>query len=108
VIAHPGEFERAWEARNLLSQDALARWDLSRKASSGGHNWLTRSLVKVDATILDPDAGAKPLAPPFVVVLGAGELADRFPSGSIEVREQARLLAAGAGRLIRMRSLTAS
>jgi hypothetical protein len=60
-----------------------------------GHNWLTTSLVKVDATIIDPDAGEKPLAAPFVVVLGAFGIAERFPVASIEeLREHARRVAA--------------
>jgi hypothetical protein len=95
LVARSGEFERAWEVRHQLSRGALARWDLQPGSSSAGHNWLTRDLVKIDATILDPDGGEKPLAAPFVVCVGQPEVAARFPTASIEdVRERARQVAA--------------
>jgi predicted nucleotidyltransferase len=95
VVANPGSFEQAWVARDYLSHDSLVRWDLPRGSHSSGHNWLTRDLVKVDCTIIDPDAGEKPLATPYAVCVGQPEIAARFPQVSIEtVREQAEQIAA--------------
>jgi hypothetical protein len=95
AVANPGSFEQAWVARDHLSHDSLVRWDLPRGSYSSGHNWLTRDLVKVDCTIIDPDAGEKPLATPYAVCVGQPEIAARFPQVSIEtVREQAEQIAA--------------
>jgi len=60
AVAKPGSFEQAWVARDHLSHGSLVRWDLPRGSRSSGHNWLTHVLVKVDCTIIDPDAGEKP------------------------------------------------
>jgi predicted nucleotidyltransferase len=95
AVAQPGSFEQAWAARAQLSHDSLVRWDLPRGSHSAGHNWLTRDLVKVDCTIIDPGAVEKPLASPYAICVGQPEIAARFPQVSIEtVREHAEQIAA--------------
>jgi predicted nucleotidyltransferase len=84
AVSEPGSFQQAWAARDQLSHDSLVRWDLPRGSHSSGHNWLTRELVKVDCTIIDPDSGEKPLAAPYAVCVGESEIAGRFPQVPIE------------------------
>ncbi|MFN2471028.1 MAG: hypothetical protein ABR583_08570 [Gaiellaceae bacterium] len=91
AVAMAGRFDAAWAERHRLSEEALAAWDLRPKPGYQVHNWLTRDLVKVDCTIVDPDLGSKDLAEPFVVLVGTPSVADRFPRGTLEtVRERAR------------------
>ena len=95
AVAKPGSFEQAWVARDHLSHGSLVRWDLPRGSRSSGHNWLTHDLVKVDCTIIDPDAGEKPLATPYAVCVGQPDIAARFPQVSIETaRERAEQITA--------------
>ena len=94
AVAAPGRFAEAWDARRPLSENALVAWDLRPRADIAGHNWLTRDLVKVDCTIVDPDSGSRELAEPIVVLVGPESVADRFPRVSLEsVRERARKIA---------------
>jgi hypothetical protein len=100
AVARRGLFPQAWEERRRLSQDALVSWDLSPRLDARGHNWLTRDLVKIDCTIVDPDSGGKDLAAPYVVCVGPPELADRFPRVPLAVvRERARRIAEEQSRL---------
>jgi len=88
VVARPGRFDEAWSRRHELSAGALVAWDVTwdpdPKPDCAGHNWLTRELVKVDCSLVDPDAGGKELAEPFAVIAGPASLADRFPRVSAE------------------------
>jgi len=94
AVAAAGRFEEAWSARHRLSEDALVSWDLRPKPDYQVHNWLTRDLVKVDCTIVDPGSGSEELAEPFAAVVGPESIADRFPRISAEtVRERARKIA---------------
>ena len=92
VVVRRGLFETAWDARHELSKGCVVRWDLSIGLASGGHNWLTRDLVKVDCTIIDPGGGEKPLAAPYVVSVGSPDIAARFPAASLaDVQTRARV-----------------
>lgn len=98
VVARPGSFQEAWAQRHRLSAGALISWDLTwdprPKSDCQAHNWLTRELVKVDCTIVDPDSGGKELAEPIVVLAGHTSMADRFPRISDEtLLERRRALA---------------
>ena len=91
AVAAAGRFAEAWDARHRLSEGSLVSWDQLLKREYQGHNWLTRELVKVDCTVVDPDSGSKELAEPFVVLVGPESVAERFPRISLEaVRERAR------------------
>jgi predicted nucleotidyltransferase len=92
VVVRAGFFDSAWDARHELSRGCIARWDLPGGLMSTGHNWLTRDLVKVDCTIIDPDGREKPLAAPYVVCAGSPNIAARFPAASLaDVQEAAHL-----------------
>ena len=102
AVSQRGLFRQAWEERHRLSGDALVSWDLDLgpKLDYRGHNWLTRDIVKVDCTIVDPDSGSKDLAAPYVVCVGPPEIANRFPPVPLEViRERARQIADEQSRL---------
>ncbi len=91
AVAAPGRFAEAWAARHRLSEGSLVSWDHFLKPEYRGHNWLTRELVKVDCTVVDPDSGSKELAEPFVVLVGPAPVSERFPRISPEtVRDRAR------------------
>ncbi len=95
VVTRNGEFEQAWKLRHSLSDGCLARWDQRTRPTAAGHNWLTRDLVKIDCTIVDPSGSEKPLAAPFVVCIGSAAVVERFPTASLaDVREHARQLQA--------------
>ena len=94
AVAAAGRFAEAWDARDRLSEGALISWDLRPRVDTAGHNWLTRDLVKVDCTIVDPDSGSRELAEPVVVLVGPASTPDRFPRISLEtVQERARKIA---------------
>ncbi|MGH2920637.1 MAG: nucleotidyltransferase domain-containing protein [Gaiellaceae bacterium] len=105
VVAGPGSFPEAWDQRHRLSAGALVSWDLTwdprPKPDSQGHSWLTRELVKVDCTIVDPDSGGKELAEPIVVLAGPASIADRFPRISRDtLLERRRALAEEQSRQV--------
>jgi len=102
AVSKPGLFRQAWDERHRLSEDALVSWDLDlgSKLNVRGHNWLTRDIIKIDSTILDPDSGSKELAAPYVVCVGPPEIANRFPHVPLEVvRERARRRAEAQNRM---------
>jgi predicted nucleotidyltransferase len=78
IVAADGEFERVWQRRAAFEGDALRAWDVApTDRPVGAHKWLTPDLVLVDCLIAEPSSGVR-LAPPFVVLTGPGDLADRL------------------------------
>jgi len=85
VVAAPGQLAVAWRNRHELAQEAFATWE---DASRGSFKWLTRDVVKVDCTVLDPAEAMVELAEPSVVLVGEPTLVDRFARVAHEVVEQ--------------------
>lgn len=78
VCVGPGRFDDAWRGRTALhTTGAVAWWDASVvPGESGAHKWVTDDLVLVECLFAAP--GGVRLAPPWRVVAGGADLAERF------------------------------
>jgi len=77
AVTQADRWREAWEARHLLSSDALVAFDRSEGRSGiAGHSWLTPDLVKVECLFAEP--GCMRLAGHAVVLLGGQDLLDAF------------------------------
>jgi hypothetical protein len=82
AVAGTGRFREAWRRRaELETRGTATAWDVidGRAADVASHKWITRELVKVECTIVDPAAGGMRLADPVAVVVGEAGLVERFP-----------------------------
>jgi predicted nucleotidyltransferase len=79
ISVRPDRFDEAWEQRrNLHAGGTLAGWDERSEPEVGVHRWVTDDCVLVEALFATPSSGAR-LAPPWRVLVGRADLADRFP-----------------------------
>lgn len=81
AVVAPGRFDEAWAERRRLASDPLLMWEPRSRPARGirWFTWLTREVIKIECGIVDPFAGERDLAEPFVVLVGDDSLADRFP-----------------------------
>lgn len=83
ICVTPGQFDIAWSSRRRLHLDgSIVDWDERQRQRSeiGTHRWVTRDVVLVEALFATPAIGAR-LAPPWTLLVGDAELADRYPHG---------------------------
>jgi predicted nucleotidyltransferase len=81
VVAN-GRFSEAWEQREELeTPGVLLSWDVLDEGdvSVGSHKWVTRDVVKVECSIVDPARSDMQLAEPYAVIVGDPQVAARFP-----------------------------
>jgi predicted nucleotidyltransferase len=79
VCVRPGRFDEAWSQRHRLHvTGSLVAWDDRAEPEVGVHRWVTDDVVLVEALFATPTSGAR-LAPPWRILVGAADLADRFP-----------------------------
>jgi hypothetical protein len=81
VAVTEGRFDEAWKQRvTLQTADSLAAWDFrpDRDKPIGARKFLTRDVVKVEISISDARAAGARLAEPFFVLVGDGQVADRY------------------------------
>jgi hypothetical protein len=94
TVTRPGRWQEAWEARHVLSSEALVTFDRSEgKPGIAGHSWLTPTLVKVECLITE--VGGMRLAGSVVVLLGEDDLLEAFERAAPFTRKEIDDYAAG-------------
>lgn len=81
VVARPGRFDRAWQARDRLRGPDAVAWfdDLVQPATElGGHKWMTTDLVFVECLIATATSGVR-TTDDAVVIVGEAGLKDDLP-----------------------------
>jgi hypothetical protein len=92
IGVHHHAFDQAWTNRaRLRVTGAVRNWDhwLDEAGGAGTHKWLSADFVLVEALIAVPASGVR-LAPPWRVLAGDPQLADRWPARPPISRDELR------------------